>query len=243
MSPRSAFPSYVSFTDGVFNHDNAHLWADENLHGTRQHAAHHHFSVQILAGVVGNHLALLLTSTSNICRPFCKRCYQACMNDPVPQRVRHHMWFQHVGAPPDALGAWRSSAPRAPNELKLALNFFDESRFSLSSDDKRVRVWKPHGERLNPAFTLQRYTAPTAAQRYVHDNLQPHVLPLMLPGTIFPQNNDRSHTARVSQNCLRTVTTLPWPDRFQDLSPIEHIWDHLGRRVGHSTSLIELEAR
>ncbi|GFU13430.1 uncharacterized protein TNCV_937431 [Trichonephila clavipes] len=43
--------------------------------------------------------------------------------------------------------------------------------------------------------------------------------------------------------CLRTVTTLPWPARFPDLSPIEHIWDHLGRRVGHPTSLNELEAR
>ncbi|GFW08994.1 uncharacterized protein TNCV_3475401 [Trichonephila clavipes] len=30
---------------------------------------------------------------------------------------------------------------------------------------------------------------------------------------------------------LRTVTTLPWPDRSPDLSPIEHIWDHSGRRV------------
>ncbi|GFX21842.1 transposable element Tcb1 transposase [Trichonephila clavipes] len=71
------------------------------------------------------------------------------------------------------------------------------------------------------------------AQRYVHDILQPHVLPLM----------QRPHTARVSQDNLRTVTTLPWPTRFPDSSPIEHIWDHLGRRVGHPTSLNELEAR
>ncbi|GFU16015.1 transposable element Tcb2 transposase [Trichonephila clavipes] len=77
--------------------------------------------------------------------------------------------------------------------------------------DNRVRVWRPRGERLNPAFALQRHTAPTAsvmvwgalayntrstlvliggtmpAQRYVQDILQPHVLPLMqrLPGAIF----------------------------------------------------------
>ncbi|GFV80762.1 transposable element Tcb2 transposase [Trichonephila clavipes] len=88
-----------------------------------------------------------------------------------------------------------------------------ESRFNLSSDDNRVRVWRPRFERLNPAFALQRHTAPTAgvmvwgavayytlsplvlihgtthmtAQRYVHVILQPHVLPLMqrLPGAIF----------------------------------------------------------
>ncbi|GFV97648.1 transposable element Tcb1 transposase [Trichonephila clavipes] len=77
-----------------------------------------------------------------------------------------------------------------------------------------------------------------AVQRYVHDILQPQVLPLMqrLPGAIFQQDNARPHTARVSQNCLRTVTPLPWPARSLDLSPIEHIEDH-------PTSLNELDAR
>ncbi|GFV35506.1 transposable element Tcb1 transposase [Trichonephila clavipes] len=64
-----------------------------------------------------------------------------------------------------------------------------------------------------------------------------------LPGVIFQQDNARPHPARVSQDCLLTATTLPWPARFPDLSPIEHIWDHLGRRVGRPTSLNELEAR
>ncbi|GFX82960.1 transposable element Tcb2 transposase [Trichonephila clavipes] len=90
--------------------------------------------------------------------------------------------------------------------------FKDESRFNLSRDDNRVRVWRTRGEHLNPAFAFQRHTPPTAG-----------VMP---------------HTARVSQDCLRTVTTLS-----TDLSPIEYIWDHLGRRVGHPTSFIELEAR
>ncbi|GFU98995.1 transposable element Tcb1 transposase [Trichonephila clavipes] len=42
--------------------------------------------------------------------------------------------------------------------------FSDESRFNLSSDDNCVLVWGPCGERLNPAFTLQRHTAPTAGE-------------------------------------------------------------------------------
>ncbi|GFX10520.1 transposable element Tcb2 transposase [Trichonephila clavipes] len=68
------------------------------------------------------------------------------------------------------------------------------------------------------------------AQRYVHDILQPDVLPLMqrLPGAIFQQDNGRSHTAKVLKDCLCTVTTLSWPVRSPDLSPIEHtgiIWD------------------
>ncbi|GFV16921.1 transposable element Tcb1 transposase [Trichonephila clavipes] len=31
--------------------------------------------------------------------------------------------------------------------------------------------------------------------------------------------------------------------RSPELSSVEHIWDHLGRRVGHPTSLNELETR
>ncbi|GFW37513.1 transposable element Tcb2 transposase [Trichonephila clavipes] len=63
----------------------------------------------------------------------------------------------------------------------------DESRFNLSSNDNRIRVWRPllasHGARGR---------------------------------NIWP------HTARVSQDCLHTVTTHPWPARSPDLSPIEH---------------------
>ncbi|GFT24375.1 transposable element Tcb2 transposase [Trichonephila clavipes] len=76
------------------------------------------------------------------------------------------------------------------------------------------------------------------AQWYVPDILKPHVLPLMqrLPEAIFQQDNARPHMVRGSQDYLRTVTTVPWPARSPDLSSIEPIWDHLGRRVGHTTS-------
>ncbi|GFV58676.1 transposable element Tcb2 transposase [Trichonephila clavipes] len=69
------------------------------------------------------------------------------------------------------------------------------------------------------------------AQRYVHDILQPHVLPVMqrFPGATFQQDNARPHKVRVSQDCLRNVITLPWPALSPDLSPIEYIWNHLGR--------------
>ncbi|GFW38715.1 transposable element Tcb2 transposase [Trichonephila clavipes] len=40
--------------------------------------------------------------------------------------------------------------------------FSDESRFNLSNDDNRVRLWRSRGECLNPAFALQRHTSPTA---------------------------------------------------------------------------------
>ncbi|GFW44334.1 transposable element Tcb1 transposase [Trichonephila clavipes] len=51
------------------------------------------------------------------------------------------------------------------------------------------------------------------AQWYDHVILQPHALPLMqwLPGASFQQDNARTHTTMVSQDCLGAVTTLPWP--------------------------------
>ncbi|GFW29923.1 uncharacterized protein TNCV_4999631 [Trichonephila clavipes] len=105
-----------------------------------------------------------------------------------------------------------------------------ESRLHFSSDDNRVRVWRSRGERLNPAFALQRHTTPTAGvmvwgaiayhtrsplvlirgtmttQRYVHDILQLHVLTLMqrLPGSIFEQDNAQPQR----QGCRKTVSAL-----------------------------------
>ncbi|GFX24890.1 transposable element Tcb2 transposase [Trichonephila clavipes] len=114
--------------------------------------------------------------------------------------------------------------------------FSDESRFNLSSDDNRARVFRPRGKRRNPALALQRHTAPTAGVRVwdaiAYNTRSPLVL---IHGTMTAQ--------RESQDCLRTVTTLLWPAQSADLSPFEHIWDNLGRRVGHPTSLNELEAR
>ncbi|KFM74957.1 Transposable element Tcb1 transposase, partial [Stegodyphus mimosarum] len=71
------------------------------------------------------------------------------------------------------------------------------------------------------------------AQRYVDDILRPVLLPFLLQnsGLIFQQYNARPHTARVAMNCLTACQTLPWPARSPALSPIEHVWDMIGRRL------------
>ncbi|GFW50191.1 transposable element Tcb2 transposase [Trichonephila clavipes] len=147
--------------------------------------------------------------------------------------------------------------------------FSDESRFSLSADYHRTRVWRRTGQWSDPAFIVERHTAISqgvtvwgaiswdtrsslvvlqgtlTARRYVDDILKPIVLPMLSshPGAIYQQDNARPHTARLSQQCLQGYDVLPWPTRSPDLSPIENVWDALGRQLQPSRDTGELTAQ
>ncbi|GFY33785.1 transposable element Tcb1 transposase [Trichonephila clavipes] len=101
------------------------------------------------------------------------------------------------------------------------------------------------------------------AQRYVHDILQPHVLPLMqrLPGAIFQQDRAWPHTARMSQDCYypslacpipRFVSKRAYPGSFGSASWASHVFErtrgkvtaNMERNVSrHHTELVCLNAR
>ncbi|MBJ5565730.1 transposase [Salmonella enterica subsp. enterica serovar London] len=124
--------------------------------------------------------------------------------------------------------------------------FSDESRFCVSSDSRRIRVWRRRGDRSNPASTVERHTArqrgviamdsrsplvrirgTMTARRLVSDVLQPVALPYLqrLQNAVLQKDNARPHTAIISRQALQGTLMLPWPSMSPDLSPIEHVYD------------------
>ena len=95
-----------------------------------------------------------------------------------------------------------------------------------------VMVWAgiSYGQRTQLLFIDDCFDA----QRYHDDILRPIVVlfishhPLM-----FQHDNARSHVARIYTQFLEAENfhVLPLPVYSPDMSPFEHIWDALGRRV------------
>ena len=103
--------------------------------------------------------------------------------------------------------------------------FLDESRFNMSYNDGRIRVWLYAGECNLRAWILQWHRGPTPngmvwgiigynmrshflriesnlnSSCYIREILQPEVLPLLLatPHAIFQQDNAQSHVTRIMQ--------------------------------------------
>jgi hypothetical protein len=60
---------------------------------------------------------------------------------------------------------------------------------------------------------------------------------------VFQHDNARFYLARVCQDSLNQnhIRVLPWPALSPDLSPIEQLWDELGRRVHHRQNPPEIQ--
>ncbi|GFV76027.1 hypothetical protein TNCV_1456241 [Trichonephila clavipes] len=72
-----------------------------------------------------------------------------------------------------------------------------QMQIQLGSDDNRLRVWRPSGERLNPAFGLQRYTTPTT------DVIEHNVL----DNVIFMQDGALTHTTTGVKKFMKKTFT------------------------------------
>ena len=70
--------------------------------------------------------------------------------------------------------------------------------------------------------------------RYRDEILRPVAVPLVHQrNLILQQDNARPHVARVCQDFLANndIAPLAWAPYSPDLTPIEHMWDELDRRV------------
>ena len=134
----------------------------------------------------------------------------------------------------------------------------DEYRFHLDSSDDRSRVYRRVGERCHDSCVIQRrpfgggsvmvwggilsrgrtalvvVDSTLTGIRYRGEIIRPRVLPFVQQhNATLQQDNARPHVALVVTNFLiqNNVNVLPWPAMSPDLSPIDHIWDEMQRRL------------
>ncbi|KAL0168200.1 hypothetical protein M9458_036422, partial [Cirrhinus mrigala] len=143
----------------------------------------------------------------------------------------------------------------AHNRWRLALwrgvLFTDESQFSLYRADGRQRVWRRLGKRFADVSVVDRvahcgggvmvwagvcYGQRTQvhfidgilnAQRYRDEILRPIVVPFIHDH----HDNARPHVARICTQFLEAENIPVHPAYSPDMSPIEHVWDALDRRI------------
>ena len=156
--------------------------------------------------------------------------------------------------------AWLTAhAPRLfPMRQWRRVLFTDESRFTLYRADGRRCVYRRRGERFADACVVERdrfagwfryglgrhcsrdkitvdyCCGNMTTVRYRDEILRPVAVPLVQQrNLILQQDNARPHVARVCQDFLanNNIAPLAWPPYSPDLTPIEHMWDELDRKV------------
>ncbi|KAL7841124.1 hypothetical protein SRHO_G00248150 [Serrasalmus rhombeus] len=108
----------------------------------------------------------------------------------------------------------------------------DESRHKA---DGRLRVWRRVGERFADVNIVnQGAHGGGGVMRYCDEILRPVVVPFVHDHHLVLQHdNTGPRAARICTQFLEpeNIRVLAWPAYSPDMSPIEHVWDALDRRL------------